>query len=209
MNCYDYLVKCVVVGDSGTGKSCIMVRFADDVFNYSYISTIGVDFKINTIEYKNKIVKFQIWDTAGQDRFRTITSSYYRGSQGTLICYDITDRQTFNNISKWLGEVKKFSINEPILILCGTKNDLESNRQVSYEEGQQFAKANGMEFFESSSKNNFQIREIFECIADKIILDKLKSENSISESYQNYELRKGRNVVSLSNNDSVKPSTCC
>ena len=94
---YDYLIKCLVIGDSGIGKSSLMVRFTDDVFNNHYISTIGVDFKIKTMVLNKKTVKFQIWDTAGQDRFRTITSSYYRGSNAILICYDVTERETFQN----------------------------------------------------------------------------------------------------------------
>ena len=86
LNIYDYLIKCLVIGDSGTGKSSIMMRFTDDIFDYSYISTIGVDFKIKTMDFQDKTIKFQIWDTAGQDRFRTLTSSYYRGSNAILIC---------------------------------------------------------------------------------------------------------------------------
>ena len=89
---YDYLIKCLVIGDSGIGKTSLMTRFTDDIFNNQYTSTIGVDFKIKTMKFKNKIIKFQIWDTAGQDRFRTITSSYYRGSNAILICYNVADR---------------------------------------------------------------------------------------------------------------------
>ena len=147
-NDYDYLIKCLVVGDSGTGKSSLMMRFTDDVFNTTYISTIGVDFKIKTMDFRDKTVKFQIWDTAGQDRFRTITASYYRGSNAVILCYDITDKNTFQNINKWLEEVKNFSVGTPLLILCGTKTDLEEKRVVSYEEAEEYAKINNMRFFE-------------------------------------------------------------
>ncbi len=164
-NDYDYLVKCLVIGDSGTGKSSLMMRFTDDVFNTGYISTIGVDFKIKTMDFRDKTIKFQIWDTAGQDRFRTITASYYRGSNAVLLCYDITDKNTFRNIHKWLEEVKKFTVGNPLLILCGTKVDLEEKRIVSYEEAEEYAKANNMHFFESSAKINSNIKEIFELIA--------------------------------------------
>lgn len=203
---YDYLIKTVIVGDSGIGKSSIMIRFAEDTFNYHYISTIGVDFKISTIQYKNKSIKFQIWDTAGQDRFRTITSSYYRGSQGTIICYDITDKNTFNSVIKWLEEVNKHSINEPILILCGTKADLESKREVSTSEGLEFAKLYNMKFFETSAKDNTNVKEIFEFIAENKLQDNsfLNQTNSIEEK----ELKK-RKISLFKNEDENKKSNCC
>ena len=97
-NDYDYLLKMLLIGDSGVGKSCLLLRFADDTYNNSYISTIGVDFKIKTFDMDNKIVKLQVWDTAGQDRFKAITTSFYRGAHGIIIVYDVTDRSTFNNI---------------------------------------------------------------------------------------------------------------
>jgi Ras-related protein Rab-1A len=179
---YDYLIKCLVIGDSGIGKSSLMLRFTDDVFNSQYISTIGVDFKIKTMSVKNKIFKFQIWDTAGQDRFRTITSSYYRGSNAILICYDVTERETFHNVSKWLEEAKIFSTTNPFLILCGTKSDLSDKRKVSICEGKEYAKNNNMLFFETSAKNNLNITEIFESIAEnKIIAIKFLSCDEIQK----------------------------
>ena len=101
---YDYLFKLLLIGDSGVGKSCLLLRFADDTYTESYISTIGVDFKIRTIELEGKTVKLQIWDTAGQERFRTITSSYYRGAHGIIVVYDVTDESTFANVKQWLQE---------------------------------------------------------------------------------------------------------
>jgi Ras-related protein Rab-1A len=159
-----------MIGDSGTGKSALMNRFTDDIFNPSYISTIGVDFNIKTITHKDKTIKFQIWDTAGQDRFRTLTSTYYRGSGAVIICYDISNRETFNSVGKWLEEAKMFSNSKPIYILCGTKSDLYSNRLVTYSEGELFAKLNGMIFFECSAKSNYNIEEIFNSIAEERIV---------------------------------------
>lgn len=101
---YDYLFKLLLIGDSGVGKSCMLLRFADDSYTESYISTIGVDFKIRTIEIEGKTVKLQIWDTAGQERFRTITSSYYRGAHGIIITYDTTDLETYKHVPYWLKE---------------------------------------------------------------------------------------------------------
>jgi GTPase SAR1 family protein len=98
---YDYLIKLLLIGDSGVGKSCLLLRFSDDAFNTSFITTIGIDFKIRTVEIDNKRCKLQIWDTAGQERFRTITTAYYRGAMGILLVYDITDEQSFANIRNW------------------------------------------------------------------------------------------------------------
>ena len=98
---YDYLIKLLLIGDSGVGKSCLLLRFSDDAFNTSFITTIGIDFKIRTVEIDNKRCKLQIWDTAGQERFRNITSAYYRGAMGILLVYDITDEQSFANIRNW------------------------------------------------------------------------------------------------------------
>jgi len=203
---YDYLIKTVIVGDSGIGKSSIMIRFAEDKYNFHYISTIGVDFKICTIQYKNKSIKFQIWDTAGQDRFRTISSTYYRGSHATIICYDITDRNTFNNVIKWLEEVKKYSINEPILILCGTKADLESKREVSSLDGLEFAKLHNMKFFETSAKDNINIKEIFQFIAENKLQDN-SFLNQVSN-FEEIELRK-RKITLTNNKEKTEKSNCC
>ncbi len=123
---YDYLFKLLLIGDSGVGKSCILLRFADDTYTESFISTIGVDFKIRTIEVEGKVIKLQIWDTAGQERFRTITSSYYRGAHGIIMVYDITETESFKNVSNWNNEIAKYASEGVRKLLVGNKCDLEN-----------------------------------------------------------------------------------
>ncbi|XP_040871128.1 ras-related protein RABD2c-like isoform X1 [Glycine max] len=130
---YDYLFKLLLIGDSGVGKSCLLLRFADDSYLDSYISTIGVDFKIRTVEQDGKTIKLQIWDTAGQERFRTITSSYYRGAHGIIVVYDVTDQESFNNVKQWLNEIDRYASENVNKLLVGNKCDLTANKVVSYE----------------------------------------------------------------------------
>ena len=125
---YDHLFKLVLIGDSGTGKSCLLLRFADDAFTDSYITTIGVDFRFKTIPVEQKTVKLQIWDTAGQERFRTITSAYYRGADGIILVYDICDRESFAHVEDWLNEVNRYVNASTSKILLGNKCDLTAER---------------------------------------------------------------------------------
>ena len=129
---YDYLFKLLLIGDSGVGKSCLLLRFADDTYTESYISTIGVDFKIRTIELDGKTIKLQIWDTAGQERFRTITSSYYRGAHGIIVVFDVTDQESFNNVKQWLHEIDRYACANVKKLLVGNKCDLTTKKQVEY-----------------------------------------------------------------------------
>ncbi|KAH3762933.1 circularly permutated Ras protein 1 [Pelomyxa schiedti] len=157
---YDYLFKLLLIGDSGVGKSCFLLRFSDDsYFTESFISTIGVDFKIRTVEMGGKVIKLQVWDTAGQERFRTITSSYYRGAHGILICYDISDRHSYDNLKQWLGEVERYAAESVSTVIVGMKSDLRTSRPdcVSTREAQEFADSYGLRLSECSSKANENI----------------------------------------------------
>mmetsp|Transcript_27371 Transcript_27371/g.68668 ORF Transcript_27371/g.68668 Transcript_27371/m.68668 type:complete len:203 (+) Transcript_27371:172-780(+) len=165
---YDYLFKLLLIGDSGVGKSCLLLRFADDTYTESHISTIGVDFKIRTIELEEKTIKLQIWDTAGQERFRTITSSYYRGAHGIIIVYDVTDQETFDNVKTWLQEIERFGSDSVTKLLVGNKNDMEKEKVVSTEVAKEFADSLGIKFLETSAKTSQNVEAAFLAMAAEI-----------------------------------------
>ncbi|CAO2203741.1 unnamed protein product, partial [Urochloa humidicola] len=165
---YDYLFKLLLIGDSGVGKSCLLLRFADDSYLESYISTIGVDFKIRTVEQDGKTIKLQIWDTAGQERFRTITSSYYRGAHGIIVVYDVTDQESFNNVKQWLNEIDRYASENVNKLLVGNKCDLAESRVVSYEAGKALADEIGIPFLETSAKDATNVEKAFMTMAGEI-----------------------------------------
>jgi len=165
---YDYLFKLLLIGDSAVGKSCMLLRFADDSYVDSYISTIGVDFKIRTVEQDDKSIKLQIWDTAGQERFRTITSSYYRGAHGIIIVYDVTDQQSFDNVKQWMSEIDRYASDNVVKILVGNKCDLTENKVVSTETAKAFADEMGIPFLETSAKNSTNVEQAFMTMSSEI-----------------------------------------
>ncbi|XP_047171672.1 ras-related protein RABE1a [Vigna umbellata] len=166
---YDYLIKLLLIGDSGVGKSCLLLRFSDGSFTTSFITTIGIDFKIRTIELDGKRIKLQIWDTAGQERFRTITTAYYRGAMGILLVYDVTDESSFNNIRNWIRNIEQHASDNVNKILVGNKADMdESKRAVPTSKGQALADEYGIKFFETSAKTNMNVDEVFFSIARDI-----------------------------------------
>merc|ERR1712022_88503 len=136
---YDYLIKLLLIGDSGVGKSCLLCRYSEDIFNNKFITTIGIDFKIRTIELDGKKIKLQIWDTAGQERFRTITQAYYRGAMGILLVYDVTDEKSFQNIKQWMRNIDQHANTEVVKVLLGNKCDMKNKRAVTQEEGEAMA----------------------------------------------------------------------
>ncbi|KAF3789308.1 GTP-binding protein [Nymphaea thermarum] len=166
--CSDYLFKLLLIGDSGVGKSCLLLRFADDSYLESYISTIGVDFKIRTVEQDGKTIKLQIWDTAGQERFRTITSSYYRGAHGIIVVYDVTDQESFNNVKQWLNEIDRYASENVNKLLVGNKCDLTDKKVVPYETAKAFADEIGIPFMEASAKNATNVEQAFMAMAASI-----------------------------------------
>ena len=166
---YDHMFRYIIVGDMAVGKSCLLLQFTDHKFRHQHELTIGVEFGGKTIEVKNKNVKIQIWDTAGQEAFQAITRTYYKGAIGALLVYDITRRDTFEHINKWLNEVKLNGSKDICCILIGNKNDLEDQRQVKLEEGEELAKKNNLLFLETSAKTAYNVEDAFVKSAEQIL----------------------------------------
>eukprot|EP00743_Colponemidia_sp_Colp-15_P000747 GILK01000826.1.p1 GENE.GILK01000826.1~~GILK01000826.1.p1 ORF type:complete len:205 (+),score=29.79 GILK01000826.1:166-780(+) len=166
---YDYLFKLVLIGDSGVGKSCLLLRFADDAFTESYISTIGVDFRFRTIPIEKKTIKLQIWDTAGQERFRTITSAYYRGADGIIMVYDVTNKESFDHVEEWLSEVNRYASENTSKLLVGNKCDMATEKAVDTDTAKRFADNLGIPFLETSAKNATNVDLAFLTMAKELM----------------------------------------
>ncbi|KAK3854755.1 hypothetical protein Pcinc_038785 [Petrolisthes cinctipes] len=166
---YDLLFKLLLIGDSGVGKTCILFRFSDDAFNTTFISTIGIDFKIKTIELRGKKIKLQIWDTAGQERFHTITTSYYRGAMGIMLVYDITNAKSFDNIAKWLRNIDEHANEDVEKMILGNKCDMEDKRVIPKEKGEAIGREHSIRFLETSAKANINIEQAFLELAEAIL----------------------------------------
>ncbi|CAN6475935.1 unnamed protein product [Victoria cruziana] len=167
---FDYLFKLLLIGDSGVGKSSLLLSFTSDTFE-DLSPTIGVDFKVKMVTVGGKRLKLAIWDTAGQERFRTLTSSYYRGAQGVIMVYDVTRRETFKNLSEvWAKEIDLYSTNQDcIKMLVGNKVDKDSERVVTKKEGIEFAREYGCLFLECSAKTRVNVEQCFEELVLKIL----------------------------------------
>ncbi|RZC12033.1 Ras-related protein RABB1b isoform B [Glycine soja] len=157
---YDYLFKYIIIGDTGVGKSCLLLQFTDKRFQPVHDLTIGVEFGARMVSIDSRPIKLQIWDTAGQESFRSITRSYYRGAAGALLVYDITRRDTFNHLASWLEDARQHANPNMTIMLIGNKCDLSHRRAVSKEEGEQFAKENGLLFLEASARTAQNVEEV-------------------------------------------------
>jgi small GTP-binding protein len=167
---YDHLFKLMIIGDSGVGKTSILSRYVDSTFNTTFISTIGIDFKIKTIVLDNKTIKLQVWDTAGQERFKSITSAYYRGAMGVLLVYDITNKKSYDNIRVWIQHIRDYSYDNNVkIIIIGNKCDLENARIISKKEGSELATEHGALFIEVSAMDGVRISDAFITIAKEIM----------------------------------------
>ncbi|XP_072296785.1 ras-related protein Rab-12 [Eucyclogobius newberryi] len=203
----DFKLQIIIIGARGVGKTSLMERFTDDTFCEACKSTVGVDFKIKTVELRGKKIRLQIWDTAGQERFNSITSAYYRGAKGIVIVYDITKQETFDDLAKWMKMIDKYASEDAELLLVGNKLDCESERIISKQQGERFSsRISGMRFCESSAKDNFNVDEIFLKLVDDIL-------NKMPLSMLNPEL--SNSVLSLQPEPDVPPelspprARCC
>lgn len=177
---YDHLFKLLIIGDSGVGKSSLLMRFADNTFTGTFITTIGVDFKIRTIMVNGEKVKLQIWDTAGQERFRTITSTYYRGTHGVLVVYDVTSGESFANVKRWLHEIDQ-NCDVVNRVLVGNKDDDPSRKVVLTQDAKQFAEQIGIQLFETSAKENKNVEEMFMAITELVLATKKEQQSRIQQ----------------------------
>lgn len=185
----DYTLKILTIGESAVGKTCILLRFTDDKFLINHITTIGIDYKSKVINSGGKSVKLKIWDTAGQERFRNITKQYYKGADGILLVYDITERNSFEKARDWMNNIQDNTQKDNVgIVLLGNKSDLEE-RQVSYEEGQKLAQEFNVMFMETSAYKNINIKESFECLTNLIVSkkapDTYKQKSNVNINEQN------------------------
>lgn len=167
-NKYDHLFKLLIIGESGVGKTCLLLQFTEGSFTSNHLTTIGIDFKIKIINLEEKQIKLQIWDTAGQERFRTITKTYYKGAHGIILTYDVTDENSFKNIRNWVKQIEQNAQSNVCKVLVGNKCDRE-DRKISPEEGKRLADEFRMQFFETSAKSNYNVNETFTFLTKEIL----------------------------------------
>lgn len=204
---YDYLFKLLIIGDAGVGKSSLLLRFADNTFTSAYINTIGVDFKIRTVKIDGMTIKLQIWDTAGQERFRTITATYYRGTHGVIVVYDVTEKESFENVRRWMAEIDNncdTQQNPVNRVLVGNKCDMVDAVQVTAEEANDYANTINVKHFRCSAKENTSVDTMFDEITRMALNAKKRHEQS-HQPQPNRGMQLGHN----GRDGGKKPKGCC
>ena len=201
---YDMIFKILVIGDSGVGKSNLLLRYVKNEFASDMRSTVGVEFGTKMLKIDNYDVKAQIWDTAGQERYRAITSAYYKGAKGVLIVYDITRKNSFENVDKWLNDFKMKSDDDAVIVIVGNKSDLINEREVSIEEATLKAQVNHLAFFETSAKENENVHSAFISLITQVVKN-YKKNNSEDDFNGNSNCKKGKkkNFVNGSNGENI------
>ena len=197
----DYIFKIVLIGDTSVGKSCLLTRFADDQFTDNYVTTIGVDFRFKTMIVMDKIIKVQVWDTAGEERYRSITNAYYRGAEGILIVFDLTNEESFKSIENWIKEVTVFTGKDVIIICLGNKSDLK--KEISKNTIDEFKKRTNLEIFNVSAKTGEGVEEAF-----KHIIELLIKKNTDSKE-ENNAINLTPNTNNNNSPTNKKKESCC
>ena len=194
----DIVYKVLLLGDSTVGKTCFLLRYCDKTFQDAHLSTIGLDYRLKSMTLKNKKnIKLQIWDTAGQDRFRAITKNYYKGANGIILIYDVTNLQTFENVKNWITQIREEANKNVVIFLAGNKADLpEESRAVQKEDGQKMAEEYNIPFQETSAKEGINVNETFQELVEKI--DEVFSKLEIPKAEQ-------KNILFNGN----KKKSCC
>ncbi|CAL5183046.1 unnamed protein product [Lathyrus oleraceus] len=207
---YDYLFKVVLIGDSGVGKSNLLSRFTRNEFCLESKSTIGVEFATRTLQVEGRTVKSQIWDTAGQERYRAITSAYYRGALGALLVYDVTKPTTFDNVTRWLKELRDHADANIVIMLIGNKTDLKHLRAVNTEDAQSYAEREGLSFIETSALEATNVEKAFQTILGEIyrIISK-KSLSSSNDSAAASNIKEGKTITIEGSETTTTNKPCC
>ena len=197
---YDFLMKLILVGDSGVGKTNILSKYLKNNFDPDSKATVGVEFGTKNIEIDNKKIKVQIWDTAGQERYKSITSTYYKGAKGAFIVYDITRKSTFDNIDKWIGDLKNNGDENMIVYLVGNKSDLNDMREIRKDEAMTKSEKYNIAFSETSALYGDNIHKIFQDLMEKVYINFYRNTNINKDK----EINKGvdLNEESKENNNS-------
>lgn len=204
---YDYLFKVVLIGDSGVGKSNLLSRFTRNEFCLESKSTIGVEFATRTLQVEGRTIKAQIWDTAGQERYRAITSAYYRGALGALLVYDVTKPTTFDNVSRWLKELRDHADSNIVIMLIGNKTDLKHLRAVATEDAQSFAEKEGLAFIETSALEATNVEKAFQTILGDIY--RIISKKSLaSDESAPANIKEGQTLVVGADEANTKKACC-
>ncbi|XP_059752506.1 ras-related protein Rab-26 [Balaenoptera ricei] len=190
---YDVAFKVMLVGDSGVGKTCLLVRFKDGAFLAgTFISTVGIDFRNKVLDVDGMKVKLQIWDTAGQERFRSVTHAYYRDAHALLLLYDVTNKASFDSIQAWLTEIQEYAQHDVVLMLLGNKVDSAQERVVKREDGEKLAKEYGLPFMETSAKTGLNVDLAFTAIAKELKQRCMKAPSEPRFQLHDYVKREGR-----------------
>ena len=206
---YNLIFKIVLIGDSNVGKTNILSKYLQNEFNPDSKATVGVEFGSKTININNNVIKAQIWDTAGTEKYRSITNAYYKGAKGAFVVYDISRKASFNNIDKWLFDLKNNGDENINIVIIGNKIDLENQREVTNEEGEKKAIINKASFIETSAKNGDNIEKAFNLMIENVY-ENFKKENENKENIDSEELNKEKTLNLNSNNENqIKKKKCC